>query len=64
MPRRDQIAIGKAIVDRPGRDDHWVISGTAGWTFAAATKEVPEEGARPVSVDRLRRVGAYTINTT
>lgn len=56
MPRQDQIAIGKAIVGRLGRDDHWVTNGTAGWTFAAATLEFPVEGARPVNVDRLRQV--------
>lgn len=41
MPRRDRIAIGKAIVDRPRRDDHWVTTDTAPLSFAAATKEVP-----------------------
>ncbi|CAM9185524.1 unnamed protein product [Ectocarpus sp. 12 AP-2014] len=41
MPRRDRIAIGKAIVDRPRRDDHWVTTDTAPLSFAAATNEFP-----------------------
>ncbi|CBJ29002.1 hypothetical protein Esi_0130_0034 [Ectocarpus siliculosus] len=41
MPRRDRIAIGKAIVNRPRRDDHWVTTDTAPLSFAAATKEFP-----------------------
>ncbi|CAN0044355.1 unnamed protein product [Ectocarpus fasciculatus] len=41
MPRRDRIAIGKAIVDRPRRDDHWVTTDTAPLSFAATTKELP-----------------------
>ncbi|CAM9572347.1 unnamed protein product, partial [Pylaiella littoralis] len=40
---RDRQAIGKAIVDRPGKDDGWVTTDTAGWTFAAATREIPEK---------------------
>lgn len=56
LSRRDQIAIGKAIVGRPGKDDHWVTSSTAGWTFAAATAEFPENILRPVSFNRLREV--------
>ncbi|CAN0349190.1 unnamed protein product [Ectocarpus sp. 6 AP-2014] len=41
MPRRDRIAIGKAIVNRRRRDDHWVTTDTAPLSFAAATKEFP-----------------------
>eukprot|EP00903_Cladosiphon_okamuranus_P020124 g18479.t1 len=56
MSRPDQIAIGKAIVDRPGKDDFWVTNSTAGWTFAAATREVPEDFPIRVDVGRLRKV--------
>ncbi|CAM9689038.1 unnamed protein product [Laminaria digitata] len=56
LPRRDQIAIGKAIVGRLGKDDNWVTNSTAGWTFAAATREMPEGCRRPVSVEKLRQV--------
>ena len=59
LPRGDQIAIGKAIVGRLGKDDNWVTSSTAGWTFAAATREMPEGCRRPVSVEKLRQVSMY-----
>ncbi|CAN0266191.1 unnamed protein product, partial [Hapterophycus canaliculatus] len=42
LPRRDRNAIGKAIVGRPRKDDHWVTTGTAGCTFTAATTDFPE----------------------
>lgn len=59
LPRRDQIAIGKAIVGRLGKDDNWVTNSTAGWTFAAATREMPEGCRRPVSVEKLRQASTY-----
>lgn len=61
MPQKDKVAIGKKIVGRLGKDDHWVTTSTAGWTFAAATPELPEESNRPIDVLRVRKVnGALT----
>ena len=64
LPRRDRIAIGKAIVGRLGKDDNWVTNSTAGWTFAAATREMPEGCRWPVSVEKLRQVNTYCTAIT
>lgn len=56
MSQQNQIAIGKKIVGRLGKDDHWVTTSTAGWTFAAATPELPEESNRPIDVLRVHKV--------
>lgn len=56
MPQKNQIAIGKKIVGRLGKDDHWVTTSTAGWTFTAATAELPEESNRPIDVFRVHKV--------
>ncbi|CAN0000501.1 unnamed protein product, partial [Discosporangium mesarthrocarpum] len=51
----DRAVLGKAIVDHPGRDDPWVVRGTAGITLCAATPQLPVEGAKPVSLRRLQK---------
>lgn len=61
LPRKDRNAIGKAIVGRPGKDDHWVTTGTAACTFTAATREFPEDFRKPVNVHRLRQVCSVTL---
>lgn len=61
MTRPDQISLGKAIVGRPGRDDRWVNSNTAGWSFAAAGPDIPESGHQPLlRTNRLRKVHHHT----